>query len=292
MLGALVRPSSTRVRLMAVLDLRAYFDESGTTADSKQVVVAVHLAPTADWIALEDAWREVLASAGAPFYHATDAEATRPQGIYRGWTKRKTRNLTDRMASIIGSNLMLKAIGVRMAAEHWLSSAEKAKPYFPKKELDRFPKNPFIIPYYALVKFSIDITMKQLKPELEPSLPPEETVAFIFEDNDWKYPVLVAYEMAKKRRRLGERFGTIVFEEKRRFPGLQAADLLAWGYRKSALRLERGEYSHGAADRSLRIMRSLVGMKQDYSVFSTLDGAKLGEVVEEAAEQIFSGKIS
>jgi len=155
MLGALVRPSSTRVRLMAVLDLRAYFDESGTTADSKQVVVAVHLAPTADWIALEDAWREVLASAGAPFYHATDAEATRPQGIYRGWTKRKTRNLTDRMASIIGSNLMLKAIGVRMAAEHWLSSAEKAKPYFPKKELDRFPKNPFIstAPLKAILSF-------------------------------------------------------------------------------------------------------------------------------------------
>jgi hypothetical protein len=97
---------------MAILDLKTCFDESGTDAESKVVVLAGYIATAADWTTVETGLQPVLDTDGAAFYHATDAEAEpRRRGIYKGWSRSKAHRsrskahrLTDRVAEIVASS--------------------------------------------------------------------------------------------------------------------------------------------------------------------------------------------
>lgn len=62
-----LHPLGSRVRMMAIFDLRAYFDESGTDTSSTTVVVAGYLAPADDWSALESQWLDALKARNAPY---------------------------------------------------------------------------------------------------------------------------------------------------------------------------------------------------------------------------------
>jgi hypothetical protein len=265
--------------LIAMLELKAYFDESGTDAQSKVVVVAGYLTPKADWAAIETDWRKVLDGEGAAYYHATDAEAVRPQGIYKGWTKKKARGLTDRVAAIASSSVMLKGVGIHITADDWLAAADLVRPFFTPDDLRRFPKKPFEVPYQILVRSCIEVVMENLNPNLAAS----ETAAFVFEDNDWKEPTLAGYDVLRRIHLRRERFGTIAFEEKKKLAGLQAADLLAWQYRR--VTAMRKGYAKGSIHRSLG---SLV--KPDFA-FRQLTKDQLEQRLKEAMKLIFSGKV-
>ena len=119
---------------------------------------------------------------------------------------------------------------------------------------------------------------------LNPSLPPDEKVTFVFEDNNWKHAVIDGYDVFKKLHSQSLRFGTIAFEPKIGFPGLQAADLLASGYRRlKALQLG---YAKGKPERSFLSL-----LREDF-VFKHLTKAAIEDELKQAMKlAIFSGKI-
>jgi hypothetical protein len=240
------------VRIMAVLDLYAFFDESGTDRNSNIVVVAGYIAPAADWNLLESQWLQALKERNAPYYHATDAEATVPRGPYTGWTVEQARELTDCMASIIASIDILRGVGVHVRTADWIAATDLIKPHLELRETKKFHSQLFNLPFQILAKSCIDVMLDCLRTDL----PAHEKVAFIFEDNDFKHATLGARNILKREHPLRARIGSIGFEEKQDFAELQAADLFAWSYRR-VTELRSG-YKVGAIHRSLaRISQSL-----------------------------------
>ena len=64
-------------------------------------------------------------------------------------------------------------------------------------------------------------------------LPKEERIGFVFERNDCSGKIVDGYSALAKRPEFAPRCGAIqIGEDKRTFPGLQAADLLVWHYRR------------------------------------------------------------
>ncbi|MGB8681754.1 MAG: DUF3800 domain-containing protein [Candidatus Binatus sp.] len=244
-LAELLDPFGTKVRMLAMLDLRAYLDESGTDANSRVLVVGGYLAPADDWNVLEARWLDVLKTRNAPYYHATDAEAMMPGGPYEGWSVEQARELTDSLVSVIEPIHALKAVAVHVATEHWLEATEIIKPYLTEKEVKKFPKQLYNIPFQILAKSCIDAMLDFLRSDL----PTHETVAFIFEDNDFKHATLRARDDVKRTHIHRARIGSIGFEGKQKFAGLQAADLLVWSYRR-VTELRRGD-KIGSIHRSL-----------------------------------------
>jgi hypothetical protein len=265
--------------MLVVLDLRAYFDESGTDANSKVVVVGGYLAPSDDWKVLEAHWLDVLKTRNAPYYHATDAEATVPGGPYKGWNIEQARELTDSVVSVIAPMDALKGVAVHVATEHWLEATEIIKPYLTEKELKKFPKQLYNIPFQILAKSCIDVMLECLRP----ALLAHETVAFIFEDNEFKHATLQAREDVKRTHIHRARIGSIGFEEKKRFAGLQAADLFTWSYRR-VTELRRG-YKIGSIHRSLT---SLV--KADFQ-FRQLTRQQLIDRINDGIGRVLRGEV-
>ncbi len=269
-LAKLLHPFNARVRMMAVLDLQALFDEAGTDAESQIAVVAGLLGPASAWIELEQLWLTALTDAGAVLYHATDAEASpRPRKKFKGWSKKRARALTDQMAGILKASEEIVHVGVYCEAKDWQAVAARLiTPHFDRKDATDFRKNPWKLVYNVLVKDCLNLVVKNLSP----TLPKAEKVAFIFEDNDWKHDALTGYDDFKKLYQPSQscRFGTIAFEPKLAFPGLQAADLFAWSYRRvMGVRL-----GHVKAD----VDRSFL------TLMSTADRPQFCQLTEEALE--------
>jgi uncharacterized protein DUF3800 len=279
-IAELLHPLDSEFRMLAVLDLRAYFDESSTDANSKVVVVGGYLAPADTWNVLEAQWFDILKSRNASYYHATDAEATIPGGPYEGWTVEQARGLTDSLVSVIGPIEPLKGVAVYVTTEDWLEATEIIKPYLTEKDLKKFPKQLYNIPFQILAKSCIDVILDCLRPDL----PVHETVAFVFEDNDFKHATLNARDDVKRSHIHRARIGSIGFEEKKKFAGLQAADLFAWSYRR-VTELRRG-YKVGSVHRSLG---SLV--KPDFQ-FRQLNKEQLCGRINDAIGRILRGEVA
>jgi hypothetical protein len=149
------------------------------------------------------------------------------------------------------------------------------KAIFQKVDTEIFARNPFRLPYHILVKTCLGVVMDSLNP----SLPPNEKVTFVFEDNNWKHAVIDGYDVFKRLHSQSLRFGTIAFEPKIGLPGLQAADLLAWGYRRlKALQL-------GYAKRKPE--RSFLSLLCEDFVFKHLTKAALEDELKKAMNLIF-----
>ena len=264
-----------------MLDLRVFFDEAGTHATSDVVVLAGLLGPADAWVTVDKAISDALNHEGVDFYHATDVEAyPRPRGIYKKWGRTRARAFTDRITATLVGAPQIVGLGVYVEAKDWLAATDLIKPFFQKVDTEIFAKNPFRLPYHILVKTCLGVVMESLNP----SLPPDEKVTFVFEDNNWKHAVIDGYDVFKKLHPQSSRFGTIAFEPKIGFPGLQAADLLAWGYRRlKALQLG---YAKGKPERSFLSL-----LREDF-VFRHLTKAALEDELKKAMNLIFRGKIS
>ena len=164
-----------------------------------------------------------------PTNHATDAEGKEPHGPYEGWSIEQAHELTDCMASIVGSFDNLKAVGAYIDTADWLEAAKLIESLLQtNRDLRLLRKKFFNIPFQILAKACIDAVLKHLNP----TLAADETVAFIFEDNDFKHTTLAARDEVKATHPLHARIGSIDFQGKTKYAGLQAADLMAWSYRR------------------------------------------------------------
>jgi hypothetical protein len=213
-LARLLHPFGTRVRTLGALELSGYFDEGGTHAQSQVIVLAGYVRPAVDWEPFEQAWKTVLAEEEAPFYHTTDIEAHHPRGIYEDWTRAKADKLISRIMPL-AAPLADCVVAFHILTEDWLVAAD-----FLKSTLENKPHR---LPYEILTKVCLDLVI-----ELAANLPASESVAFVFEDNDYSSSVLNGYQIVKRLHPQSHRLGILAFEpNKSRWAALQAADLLA-----------------------------------------------------------------
>jgi hypothetical protein len=85
---------------MAGSDFSAYFDESGTKADTQAVVVAGFIAPTEQWLAFERDWKSILSMFGVNSLHMRHfAHST---GEYVSWKGNENRR-RDFLSRLIGT---------------------------------------------------------------------------------------------------------------------------------------------------------------------------------------------
>jgi hypothetical protein len=203
-------PPTLAHRDRLVLALHAYFDESGTHADSEVVTVAGYISTAEQWELFGEAWRSEMAAYGLEFFHMTDF-ANRA-GAYKDWTEQERR---DRLARLI-----------RIINQHAIASVGIAIPLRAFNQI--FPKNAkrFVGGAYGLAAAACFLHVANI---LSPNYP-SARIAYVFEIGargsgevkkvfDWNYK---DREQRPKLKLLSIKF------EGKEFTPLQAADILAY----------------------------------------------------------------
>jgi hypothetical protein len=258
----LLHPYGSRLKELAVFDLTAYFDEAGTHADSKIILVGGYIQPAHSWEPLDEKWKAILKEEGLEgnqaFYHAIDIEADPPRGIYEGWSRERADRLTDLLVPI-AVKYAGDPVAIYMRASNWLEAA-----HFMMYHLEGQPHQ---LPYEILTKACIDTILE----ERSKHLPTGERTAFLVEDNDFSGQVLAGYQRVRRNHPDADRLGTLAFPQKTEFATLQAADLFAWHYRRAKeLQLDIRPGEHAALHRLTRALMQAsekpifreVGLKQ------------------------------
>jgi hypothetical protein len=96
---------SKMIGALVVAFLSAYFDESGTHADSKVVIVVGALAKKSSWISLEAKWKAILKRAGTPAFHASPFNSSK--GAFLGWDNDRKKDLAIKLTRLMNEELSL-----------------------------------------------------------------------------------------------------------------------------------------------------------------------------------------
>jgi hypothetical protein len=165
-------------------------------------------------------------------------EANPPRGIYEGWTRQQADRLTDKVVPI-AALYAERGFAVHVNTADWYAILPQVKRVLPNR------------PHDALFQILAQGYMELVIENLTDDLPLEEKVAFVFEDNDFSDVTKKGYSVIRRNNPRAERFGPLSFEpDKARVPGLQAADLFAWHYRR-ATEIRRG-FRNNPVHRSVR----------------------------------------
>lgn len=207
-----------RARRLAVFNSVGYFDEAGIHSQSRVIVVAGYVASKRDWRRLEIKWKKALKKEGVDYYHTTDIEADPPRGIYQGWTRARADKLTDRIYPL-AVEYASRPFGVHIERSTWYAAVPFVERFLPGRPHDG--------PYMLLAKHCIE-TVIDSQPE-----GCSEQVGFVFAENDFTDHVVRGYRTIKEVSPRPSLFGPFATDRMRENVMLQAADLLAWHYRRA-----------------------------------------------------------
>jgi hypothetical protein len=217
-------------RYMAMLDVRAFCDESYAHVASKgekPFVIAGYLAPAATWMEFAGRWNMSLHAEGLPYFHMADCDGG--HGVFAGRSSSERERLQRRFIGII-NQFPLRGVsaGVSQAAIAQLHD-ELARFRAPRPN----ERQSMVTPYL----FAFEVCINEMLLQME-SLPSEERLAFVF-DNQHEFEgrahkvraILLGTESYRNRHRIG----ALTYEDKRDIRGipLQAADVLAYEVMRS-----------------------------------------------------------
>ena len=188
-----------------IVALTAYFDESGTHANSPAVSVAGYLASDASWSAFADDWREALAIYNIPAFHMTDFVGGR--GAFTAWPKAKRHPRLMKLIAIANRHVMA-TFGCAIDLETY-------------RAVTRPRPGTEMISAYNLLAVTCFIEVREYLQRVVL----REDVAYVFEQGARGASTLV-----KAFSRMGREYRALSlrFEDKGRFVPLQAADIAAW----------------------------------------------------------------
>ncbi|HZH29196.1 MAG TPA: DUF3800 domain-containing protein [Pyrinomonadaceae bacterium] len=197
-----------------------YFDESGTHASSAVVCVAGCLSTAEQWSLFQREWQEVLDEAGIEVFHMSEFESR--VRAYKDWSNEKRRYVQSKLLNII-----ISRISVGIAAAVVRSDYDKII-IGPHRENHDGPYT-----FCASMCFAFAGGWAEENGYDEP-------ISYIFEDGALgKQEVDTQFSNAYKNEKARQfyRLGSLVFDDKRRFNQLQAADILAYEMYKHVLRV-------------------------------------------------------
>ena len=194
-----------------------YMDESCQGVKDKQVYsVTGYLSSFERWIVLEQEWNQILKYYDdQPYFHATDFMAR--QGIYKNlnWSNQKRLDFVKRLATVASEHTI---VGVGCAIKE--DEYERAMPV----ELKQRWKDP-----YGFCLYSVFCLLNQLENNTRLTLPSKPL--YLMFDNKPEFKsiankILDAFNSAPE---LSGVFGDdVAFGDDKKYPALQAADLLSW----------------------------------------------------------------
>lgn len=226
-MARLLHPSTSKARMLAVYDLTAYMDESGTHGGAS-IVVGGYLAAADEWERFEAAWMPVINREGLTAFHAADCMARIEE--FKGWKWERCDRVYRELISIIGQHNFFAA-AMAIVTEDFRSLVST-----PELKRDIGTE------YHMAMQKCFGIFAQLLKEA--PDAPDEdELIAYVFEIQDEFagraldiYQGILKYHDGKRVYRLGG----IAYEDAVEFVPLQAADIIVYEtYREMDRKLKR-----------------------------------------------------
>jgi len=240
--------------------LLSYNDDSGTHDETKVMVLCGFLATPDTWRSVEQAWQAILNKSEWPAvikaFHAVDC--VNGHGEFRGWTYSQRLAMFGDLVNVIVSSPLL-AIGAAVIVQSFEALTVQDRELF-KKDKKATP-----------LEFVFHLQMQQII-HRGFDLNPAEEIGVIFEhsnrETENKFHEL--YADYRDGFRHGERLvGSPLFLEKK-YPHLQAADLLAYSTYQLAMKNYFPREANPYFDVIPPFMRMLQGVMHDGGLYDAV----------------------
>ena len=210
-LAPLLFPSCCKERLLVLL--AAYFDDSGTHRSAPVITVGGYWSTVDRWVSLAEEWRQVLGELRLPFFRMSDFENR--HSFYRDWTPRQHDYAIKRLVGIV-KRLTLGSVATSLLKESY-------------RTLDQEDRRTIGTPQTICTETSMANIVEKLKREHR-----REHVAYFIENGPgWDQ---VVQRSQDDEWRVQFRVASLSFVNKKDYPQLQTADVLAYEAYKDALR--------------------------------------------------------
>jgi hypothetical protein len=215
--------------------LVAYADESGTHdltgqhQGSEVAAVIGYVSWKDTWELFCSEWQKVLNDYGIAVFHMSECMdkingPNDPGWPYRNWSDTKRDAFIRSLIHVALDHAWFGVGGLLNVRDYDLVS-----PDWLKTDAEH--------PYHFCFQLFFDALLPMLEKVSEPPLPPEEQVAFFFDQNrQCEDRASKAFHLIKALRDSKDRFGSITFATRKQHKPLQAADLIAYIIRQAQTR--------------------------------------------------------
>jgi hypothetical protein len=190
--------------------LRFFCDESWAGEQKVKVktfTVAGFIAKDSEWGRLSSQWSKRIEKEGISRFHA--APLNGKKGEFAGWSNERSKNFTVSLLRAIGRRKLFAAsFSIFLDPYEKMSDKDKA-----------ILGTPYLLCFKHLVEAVAGILTL---------LPDEDTIAFIFDDNDERDQIVSVFNLLKETKYYGHRLATCTPGSWKDYVELQPADLLAY----------------------------------------------------------------
>lgn len=195
--------------------LRAFVDASKANrpGDPPVLAIAGFVGTVPGWSSFQKKWREARTRSGIEYFHMTDF-MSRKSKPYRDWTEIKRKAVIGRLIDLVNSHLMFAVATAVNVPDFYAQS---------NRDVVRSGNNPYVFcacSCVALVAHALQFNNIN------------EPVLWVFESGDRGHPGFIAAMnricLASEKTREDFRIFSVMPGTKKKFPGLDAADFLAW----------------------------------------------------------------
>lgn len=207
----------------------AYLDESSDQKEEIVFAVGAFIGRNEKWTAIEWRWKQLLREYGIKYYHAVEAENVsgefdRPPfratpGKLTSKESKQIQQIRERFLSLACNGTLA---GIVMGIDMKDFKAFTAAPAI----LDKFGGTPYYYGYHLAMLTVVDLIKKEGRSR--------ELVAFICDQHQKYSPTMLAVhsDLQKNNLHWRSQIGSLTYESKNRFIGLQVADCLAYEGRR------------------------------------------------------------
>lgn len=213
-LARLLHPTFAEAKYIAVC--KFFGDETGIDNNSRICAVSGFVGTEKEWERFDRNWKKVLDAEGIPYFHAVACE--RGKDDFYGLDVLKRGRIVDRLLQVI-MNSSIRGYSYGLVKPHFEAWNEKDRIHF----TNNHPDNPYYLCLQTLFVFATDECKDK---------PDTEQIHFVFEkQEEFKEEAEKVYDDLKSdvAWESSKHLGKLCFEEEpAKYPGIQAADLLAY----------------------------------------------------------------
>jgi hypothetical protein len=224
-----------RERVIAVLGLTVYADESGThdkrglQLGSEVTVVAGYIATKSDWDVFTRRWRTALKKFKVGVFHMSELSAWQKHAPYNTWSETKRKRFLKTLIKIARDNTHYAIGGMVSTKDYNTILPDEVKAGIGSFVLNapyHFCFQMLFVKFYDLLVGEVDSHYRKFGKD-------GEKVAFVFEQQEEYEPIAhSSFAAIKKRVDIDNRFASLTFAASECYEPLQAADLLAFYARR------------------------------------------------------------
>lgn len=232
-----------------------YFDES---EDQATLAIAGFLGPTHHWASFEDAWASIVREYGMPEFHMSDSENRR--GFWESWLDpARRRAVQQRFIDLVARSRLPSPAGYVVGID--LEAYERIVP--PLRDRPPQYRKPWVFAFEHLIDRMLEAQRMSNAATHE-----QQLMDVVFDEKDefrGRAKEMVSSILVDSVYPLG----TLRFEDSKKYPGLQAADLLAYEARRALTEVIKGSPPKPVRDQFWELMnaKTFSGTRRIYAEF-------------------------